>query len=355
MFVVLVGESGVARKTTSIRVATSIVRSVIGGDSPIGLIDAKVTPEKLDEILHERSIEHGHASLAIAVPELAVFLGTEQYIAHMPTMLTDLYDCPDARDAGGTIARGEVHQRRVWVSFISASTPVWLLKTVNPNVVEGGFTSRCYFVISNEPKKRIPWPEDADKDLLRDLRDDMKIISVEASVRPAIQTTVSAIEAFTRWYNSRMRSYDSFKQSFEAREDAHVLRVAALLSVNDGSWMIKRSHVNVAIRLITEMKNSSGNIFESTEIRTKYAHALDIVRAQLISAGMDPVRRSALYIKCRYHVTQAEFGSLVEVLHEIGAIQRFEFQQDRGRPVDYLRGTSLLLSNGLGENVLDRF
>lgn len=355
MFVILVGESGVARKTTSIRSAVSLIRHCVGRDSHIGLIDAKVTPEKLDDMLQDRTIEHGSAELCIAVPELAVFLGTERYIAHMPTLLTDLYDCPDAREGGGTIIRGAVHQRRIWVSFLSASTPVWLLKTVNPNVIEGGFTSRCYFINSNEPKQRISWPVDPDKDLFHDLQGDMQILQNEAITRGPIDVNEEGREAFARWYDGRERALDSFKQSFEAREDAHVLRLAALLSINDGSWLIKRSHIQVAIRLVEHIKMESSNIFETTEQRTKFAQALDIIRSHLVSTGMDPIAHGKLYLKCRTQVSNAEFKTLLEVMHEVGAIQRFEFKGDRGRAAEYIRGTELLLSRGLGEAVLDRF
>jgi hypothetical protein len=182
MYTILIGESGIARKTTSVSSAAKLVRILATEDKELGFIDAKVTAEKLDSILHERTMEHGSSQLCIAIPELAVFLGTEQYVANMPTLLTDLYDSPSHRHGGGTIERGEIVQRNIWVSFLSASTPVWLLKTVNPNVVEGGFTSRCLFIVSNEPKSKIPWPdEDASSEdhaiLLADLREIRKSCS----------------------------------------------------------------------------------------------------------------------------------------------------------------------------------
>ena len=356
LYIVLVGESGIPRKTTSVNTATRLVRGVVGQHSDVGHIDAKVTPEKLDELLHSRTMEHGSAQLCVTVPELAVFLGTERYIAHMPTLLTDLYDCPAARDGGGTLARGAVVQRNVWLSFLSASTPVWLLKTVNPNVIEGGFTSRCYFIVSNTPKRNIAWPEETDRHLWQDLQDDMAILSQEARQRKVIRLDINALAAFSRWYAMRARALDPFKQSFEAREDAHVLRVAALLCINDGSWHIKRSHIAIAIRLIQELKQTSSGIFESTERTTKYALALDRIRSSLVSTGMDPVPRNRLYAHVRPHLAHEEFMSLIEVLHEIGAIQRFEYRSgERGRPTDFIRGTNLLLSRGLGEAVLERF
>jgi hypothetical protein len=355
MFIVLVGESGVARKTTSVKSATDIARTVIGGANPIGLIDGKVTPEKLLDMLQDRTLEYDNAQLCVSVPELAVFMGTERYIAHMPTLLTDLYDCPANYEGGGTLIRGGVVMRRVWIHFLSASTPIWLMKTVNPNVIEGGFTSRCYFIISNEPKQRIAWPQETDTDMYRDLCDDMKIIATEAMARGPIGVDPVALAVFSNWYNERDHSFDAFKQSFEAREDAHVLRIAGLLAINDGTWEIKREHIETAITLVTTIKVDSGKIFESSEQRTKFATALDIIRAQLVSTGMDPVQRSQLYYKVRRHVSRDEFITLLEVMHEVGAIQRFEFKGDRGRPADYIRGTTVLLSKGLGAAVLERF
>lgn len=355
MFVVLVGESGVARKTTSVATATRVVRSVLAVRNDIGLIDAKVTPEKLDLLLHMRSAEFGTAQLCISIPELAVFLGTERYIAHMPTLLTDLYDCPSVRSGGGTIARGAVLQQDVWLHFLSASTPIWLLKTVNPNVVEGGFTSRCYFILSNEPKRKVAWPEEPDHDLFQDLCDDLRIIAAESSVRGPIPVSANARAAIERWYADREPSTDPFKQSFEAREDAHVLRIAALLSINDGSWNTKRSHIHVAIRLTNELKEQSGNIFTHSQTRTKMSMGFDTLRTLLVNTGMDPIPRHALFRRCRHHINNDEFNTLIETLQELGAIQRFYVESERGRPTDFIRGTTLLMAKGLGAAVLDKF
>jgi len=357
LFVILVGESGIPRKSSAIAIAKMLVRSVIDTDAAIWHIDAKVTPEKLDATLHTRTMEHGTAQLCITVPELAVFMGTERYIAAMPVLLTDLYDCPSIREGGGTIERGGVMQRNVWVAFLSGSTPVWLLKTVNPNVVEGGFTSRCYFIVANKPKRRIPWPDRLDYTLWQDMKEDLQILRTEAERKGPITLTPEALAVYTQWYENRTHSLDPFKQSFEAREDAHVLRVAALLSINDGTWCIGRAHVRIAARLIAGVKDSGGALFENAEARTKFAVALDLVRTMLISAGMDPVPRHKLFQRVRGHLVAEDFNTLMDVLHECKAIQRFELEHDsgKGRRGEWIRGTQLLLAKRLGETVLERF
>lgn len=358
LYTILIGESGIARKTTSVGTAARLVRMLTSEDPELGFIDAKVTAEKLDGLLHERTLEHGSAQFCIAIPELAVFLGTEQYVANMPTLLTDLYDCPSHRHGGGTIERGEIVQRNIWISFLSASTPVWLLKTVNPNVVEGGFTSRCLFVVSNEPKSKIPWPDEVDGAhdqawMLQDLRDVRK----RAAEAQPLTLTDGGMNVFTRWYKSRTRSVDAYLLSFEAREDAHVLRVAALLSINDGSWRIDQTHVSRSIRLIENVKETSKDIFDTGDTRSRYALSLDKIRSILISAGMDPVPRNELIRKSKRKLSYNELVDLLEILHEVGAVQRFVSppESGKGRPVEYFRGTQLILARGLGDQVLDKF
>ena len=99
-FTILVGDSGIARKSTSVTTAGRMARELLTTDDSMGYVDAKMTGEKLDELLHTRTSAYGAGQLCIAISELAVFLGTERYVANMPTLLTDLYDCPAYRHGG---------------------------------------------------------------------------------------------------------------------------------------------------------------------------------------------------------------------------------------------------------------
>jgi hypothetical protein len=110
-----------------------------------------------------------------------------------------------------------------------------------------------------------------------------------------------------------------------------------------------------AIELIADIKEHSGKIFEHADVHAKYAGVLDVIRMQLTSAGMDPVPHGRLYLKCRTRIDNKEFHALLDVLEELGAIQRFDFRNDRGRPMTLIRGTQKLIARGLGESVLARF
>jgi hypothetical protein len=356
MYLVLIGDSGIPRKSTSVAVCTDLVRRLYGAEGKIGVIDARMTPEQLELILNERTIEHDCAQMIVTISELAAFMGTESYGAGMPALLTDLYDCPDVRHGGGTIARGETFCKNVWLSFLSASTPIWLLKTVNTRVIEGGFSSRCIFVSANVPKQSIPWPDDTDtrhdRAALSAMLFDIKQRALDYG---PIYMVPTAMELFRGWYADRPHSIDPYKQSFEAREDAHVLRVAALLSINDDSWEIQYKHMQIAIHCINAVKDTSGDIFERGIMRTKYAAAFDVVRTTLLSLGMDPIKRHVLTRKCRYWIQLEEFNIMLETMHDMKVIQRFVTHPERGRPAEWIRGTDKLLDRGVGEAVLERF
>jgi hypothetical protein len=359
MYTILIGESGEPRKSTAVKAGVDLVRRLIVDDRTMKLLDSKITPEALDERLKLQSEDYGCAQVAIAVSELAVFLGMEQYIANMPALLTDLYDCPKVRLGGGTLLRGTCLQSEVWVSLLTASTPVWLLKAVNPNVIEGGFTSRCYFVVAHHPKQRIAWPEAIPQqqhdEEIRRLVGYLRFIRAEARQHKVIGITDDGKKYFSEWYENRSRSKDLYEQSFEAREDAHVLRIAGFLAINDNTWTIDAWHIERAITLISDVKTDGGSLFESTEARTKFAQAFDQIRQTLVVAGMDAVPRAKLYKKMRGIINHDEFLMLIDILHEMKAIQRFEYRSgDKGRPVDYFRGTSLLIANGTGDAVLDK-
>lgn len=357
-YVALIGNSGIVRKSSVIKIASTLARPLIARDKQIGLLTAKSTPEALDRVLHQRNIDVGCSQLVIAISELATFMGSEGYTIGMPALLTDLYDCPDHRDGPGSMKDGPIRHKDVWVSFLTASTPTWLLKTVNPVVSEGGFTSRCLFICADQPKRRIAWPDHVDAGKLKQQRDHLldKLLYVQSVSRSRHEVKIDplALERFKTWYDERQPSLDNYVSTFQAREDAHVLRSAALLSINDGTWSISVQHMTQAIELVALVKKTSSVVFARAGERSRYGAALELARTILITSGMDPVPRGILYRRMAQYVDHSEFSAMIDALHEMKAVQRFTLgpQSGGGRPTDYVRGTQALLMPGLGERVI---
>jgi hypothetical protein len=355
-YVILVAESGITRKSTAVRIATDVLRETNDQlEQPAHIIQSKITPEMLEWRLHELSKDYGYAHVAISISELVTLLGKEHYSKPMPGLLTDLYDADKHRAGGGTVGKGTRDAHNVYVSVLSASTPTWLQRAINPDVVEGGFTSRTLFVVSDQPKRRIAWPTEVrDEPQLRE-----SIVSHLQQVRDdavrfgRITLSDGGMRQFSNWYQRRKLSRDSFRGSFESREDAHVLRASACLAANDRRWLIEANDVKTAIRLIGEVKEWGSDLFEGSITHSKYIAGIDRMRTLLISAGMSGIAQQRLSTACQHYLKAPDVQTVLEIMHELGLVQRFEIKTgQRGRPKTIWRATASISVDGAMERVL---
>jgi hypothetical protein len=352
-YIILVAQSGTTRKSTSVVASTKLVREVL--DDNTLLVESKMTPEALELSLHEATRKYGFAHAAISISELVTFLGREKYAAAMPGLLTDLYDCAAIKTGGGTISRGPTNIRDVFVSFLSASTPAWLIRAINPDVIEGGFTSRCIFVVAEERKKRVAWPDDSNvADAKGRLIDELRHIREFAATRRRIQLNDTGLKKFTAWYNSRSEHRDPFRSSFESREDSHVLRLAACLSINDGSWDIQGTHITSAIKVINQVKEDGASIFAGGQSNSQLVLGIDKVKQCLIEAGTSGATQTALTKACKNYMNAGRCVTVLEIMHELQMVQRFEgIQLGQGRPATVWRATNQILAKNSMELILN--
>jgi hypothetical protein len=337
-YIMLVAESGVTRKSTAVRMARDIVSHYLSVDN---LIEGKATPEYLFQHLTR------HPHTAISVSELVTFLGRESYVIDLPALLTDLYDCPKEK-RGGSISRGEQVIRDAFVTFISASTPSWLRTSVNPTVVEGGFTSRCLFVHDERPKQKIAWPSERMTNVTA-LQDSMARTVEAAREVGHIEMLPSGMKRFQTWYKQRdTSSVIPFVASFNSREDAHVLRMAATLAINDGTLAIERKHIDNGIKLINMVKAGAVNVFQDTGNAIKIAQGIQKTVQMLIEAGPAGIPHTRLYAAIRHYTHRDEFHIVMQSMHEMGmVVKMIENRQGGGR-----RGVRYAKANGLTNNKL---
>jgi hypothetical protein len=343
-YIILAADSGVTRKSTAI----NSIRSIVDRDHAI--LAGKTSPEALELYLHERSRENGIAQANFAVEELVTILGREGYMSTMPGLLTDLYGCPAERKSPGTLKTGEIIQRNVYVNFISASTPSWLVTAINPSVIEGGFTSRVIFIVDEERKRAIAWPTSRQHESLITLGDSYNNLIFKAKRIKTITISPNALSKFTKWYNSRTTHNDSFRSSFEAREDDHILRLSMCLAINDGTLELQSRHVGTAIKVIASVKDSATKLFGGTysdDIR--YREAIERIRTILLEAGSDGLRHNKLQQRVARRLDAQELRLLMDIMHECSMIQIFEVK--RGR---FYRATKGIEKFGVVSDVIER-
>lgn len=354
LFAILVAESGVTRKSTAVRRATGLYRQI--KPEHVNLVESRITPELLEHQLSMSAIEGNKSQAVISIDELVKFLGREKYVSAMPTLLTDLYDCPSVRVGGGTFLRGQTVLKEVFVSFLSASTPSWLIRAVNPDVIEGGFTSRVVFVVAEHPKQLSPWPTAVNKELEEQLINDLKAIQHRAAGLHNIQISDGARSKFTNWYRSREIYRDPFRSSFQSREDGHILRCAALLCISDGTWEIQATHIVNAIRAITQTREDGAGIFEGTGTNGRVITGIDKIRDKLLAAGLNGLKQTEITKALQGKLEGAEVKAALDIMHELGLVQQFQnVQLGKGRPSTIWRATQHLASSKAIDLVMEHY
>ena len=345
-YIILAAEAGTTRKSTAI---SSILSILEGTDS---ILTGKTSPESLELYLHDRCREGGTAKAHFAVSELVTILGREGYMSTMPGLLTDLYDCQELRTSPGTLQMGELVQRNVYVTFLSASTPSWLVTAINPSVIEGGFTSRVVFVVDDNRKRSIAWPKKREGEHLGKVRDRFESTITTARGVGPIGITKGGLKKFTNWYNTRASHTDPFRSGFEAREDDHLLRIAGCLAINDGTGEIQSRHIGYGSKLISQVKDGSFRLFGGDfSYHAKLVSAIERVRDVLLAAGSDGVMHSDLQNKVQRNLDAQELKTLMTIMHECGMIQIFKVKKGRSTAT-YYRATRAIEKFGVSSEIL---
>ena len=353
-YLVLCAEAGSTRKSTAISRSAKVFRAISPDTNR--LLTSKVTPEGLLDELTHLTLHDKPSTVNIAVSELVVFFGKERYTIGLPGLMTDLYDCPDIYE-GVSSVNGRRVIKDVYVTFIAASTPSWLATAINPSVIEGGFTSRCLFIIEEKRKRAVAWPEQHDEQTL--INDCVTLLQqiltdVEKYGSNGITISDAAKKWFIRWYSNRkLNVHDPFVASFEAREDHHILRLAGLLACNDRSYVIDAYHIKNAAKIINAHKQSATELFGTQKYERRMLLGIENLKAQLTNAGTQGLTQAEISYKMRNQLKGVEIDFILTIMQELQMVQQFEIPT-KGRKSTLWRGTNRLLLHDLLSTVKQR-
>lgn len=339
-YLVFVSEPGVGRKSTAIGHARSLMQSfdsAVAGTSsqPLPrLLTGSTTPEQFESVLADMSF----GRVSIAISEMARFIGVEKYKLGLVPLLVDLYDCPDRQEAFGTKKGMEYALKEVFINFITGCTPEWLSTAVSPAVLEGGFASRALFIAQDRGKATVAWPQETDtggkcNDLHRLLLHHLD----EATHQGNVELSPGAINAYSTWYTHRKGAATVYQRHFESREHDHMLKLAAVLCINDGAWEVQAQHIQTALRIIEETKTRACALFvEGTAVEIKAVTGIEKIRDRLHKALPDHIGHRALYTMVRQWMSIEQFKNVISIMHELNMIEVYQDPSTHGR---YYKGT----------------
>lgn len=343
------------RKSTSIRIATSTVRDFLTRtQSNVLLFENKTTMGMMLDELSRASQDNGAGQGILVASELAAVLGRGSSLSGLPALLTDLYDCPDQRVGGGSLNTGSFNLKDVYFSFMGGSTPSWLAKAVRPEIIEGGFTSRCYFVNGRNRKRSIAWPEgESDGSERANLVDRLCQLRNDSQRYNRIGITDGAKMDFSRWYTNRGIHKDAYRESFESREDSHILRFAGLFAINEERWQINHDHIARAIEFVAHVKRAGTELFTGSAVGARDVRLLHKVRDLLLTSGDAGVPMSGFHRSLRISGRHtAEVRSILQTMHELDLVKKYTVEKERGRPATWYVRTEYLANEQLLVDVM---
>jgi hypothetical protein len=323
LYVLLVAPSGVARKSTALGLAARLWDHCRPPSSIT--ISHRLSPERLNEKL---AISPHCAFLA---SELVSLLGRAGYSHLLPSLLTDVYDC----------------HTHVYPTFLAASTPTWLAKSLTPEVITGGFGSRLLTVTATRPKRTIPWPEERENEQGFLERAERLLRGCETSHTLTLSGT--ARTAYTRWYtrHSLQQLDGDYIPAFASRQPDHVLKLAGLLSLNRQATLIDGGDVRAARCLVDMCARAGASVFGGSEepgTRTRTdvleSRIADLQRI-LERGGTDWISQSTLTQHFAHRLNARGLRNILDAMHDLRMVQRAE-STGRGRTTTLWRGTTLL-------------
>ena len=274
-YIVLVGPPGVAAKSTSLRLGTSLLRQIDG----INFGPRSMTWQALTHALEEAAtlVPMGKdgdklpmACISCAINELGTFLRPEDKT--MVDVLVDLWDGQlESWDRRTVYKEGQVSIINPWINVMGCTTPSWLRDNMPEAMIGGGLVSRIVFVYGDTKRRLVAYPAKIynKENFLQQgehLVEDLRKIS---QLKGEYLLTPEAEEWGTDWYNKHWETRPKHMISnryggYIARKQGHVHKLAMILAdAQRDELIITKSDLMIAVQMMTGMETSMQTVFQS--------------------------------------------------------------------------------------------
>jgi hypothetical protein len=328
MYIFVIGESGVVRKSTSTGIGVDLLRDL----ESINIMSERVTAASLIQQM-ERSgetypvgaREEKQSAVYCYASELNVFL--REVFGSISELLTTFFDCSPHDSAKPwvyeTKGEGQVKIFGPCLNILGASTQAWLSRAIPANEMEGGFSSRVIFVVEKEnPDNFVAWPElQASVHGVRPkLLEDLRQIN---NLRGVFNKTQAAHDFYEQWYvtfKRQIRRMDSRFKGYYGRKPTMVWKLAMILSVAEGnSLTFDVPHIQKAIELLDEIEET---MFEAFGASGENRQAKGIHNVQNLIEGRTEVGHKEIMNLLWRDFTGAEIKQILSDLLQMGYLSQ---------------------------------
>ena len=291
--VILIGLSGVARKSSAMKLAMSYLPDDLKNSLPNAF-----SPEALQEALSERP------QGLVWIEEIGGFLLSikkKDYMSGMADLLCQLFECPDTYNK--RLRSQTFNLRNVCFNIVSATTPSRFLDTVEPSDFNSGFMSRKLVVVGVRTKTlRRRKIEALDAQRRKDCKELwQKIYCTFHQKRPlSFEFEDSALEHISVWCNAKDEEVLKLDDAHEAdlkgaistRMQDYAFKLSALFEVDK----LTANAVGTVSRLVVSW-GLTPTVFISLESAEKACSLIDYLLTQLTDNLLTQLTHSKLSSK----------------------------------------------------------
>ena len=336
IYVVLVAEPGVARKTEAIKHGVALIKTIpdfiLSSDSATKeAMTDDIADSGLDELMMDGS-QLRHSSLNIISKEFESFLGQKKENTRMLIALTDLFDCPDDWSAR-TRHSGSPAIIRPWINMLAATTPDSLASSLPASAIGGGLTSRIMFIWADRKKRSVAIPiiTEEDKVLQDKLEKDLYQIS---RMSGEYKMSQKCKDNWVQWYNKydedesgeRICTDKSFG-SWYSRKPTYIIKIAMLLAAAQSNDLtLHWHHIEASIATIIEVERIMGNAFKAIG-KSDITAEVSTVK-QIIHSFRAITEKKLMSIVWR-DIDSTKFDNVIETVIKSGKARR-DFKGPKG-------------------------
>ncbi|HSW65369.1 MAG TPA: DUF3987 domain-containing protein [Dissulfurispiraceae bacterium] len=322
-YIILVAPPGIVTKSTTVDIGKHLLANV----STVKFGPSALTWQALIQELQSASelfqTEDGTfypmSCLNFFVREFGTLVDLQDRV--MIDVLVDLWDSPQGTWEKATKMFGRESVANPWINVIAGTTPAWLARNLPREMIGGGFTSRCIFILGERKRHLVPYPSRCTTpEWLEKIKQDL-IIDLEAisMLKGPFKLTEEAFTYGEDWYKElyaqliqHAKTHTDFG-GYIARKQSHLHKLAMVISASKRDTLeITANDLRVASKILTALEADLPAIFHSittTETMEQAGKLVEIVQEKGI------IRVTELYQlffhNVQFHVFQDMLTSAV--------------------------------------------
>ena len=267
-YIILVAPPGVIAKSTSIDIATDLLKQVPGikfGPNAItwqALVSAFAASS---ESFEYRGEWVPMSPLTLVASELGSLLNLQD--KEMINLLIELWDGKRSYEKI-TKMSGNDTVEAPWINLIAGTTPHWVADNIPQAMIGGGLSSRCLFVYGDTKERYVAYVDEQisseDASLRTKLIQDLEQIAVmtgEFRISPDARAWGEAwYKSF--WETASTRMDDKMMEGYAARKQTHMHKVAMIISASrSNDLLISSEDLQLANTMLEDLESDMPRVF----------------------------------------------------------------------------------------------